>query len=92
MNYWRNLAVAVSQALSTLFGGHPDMTISARVYLAARRGGERAQRWERRLNWLFAWLEEDHCRESFEADVRHASQVFRWQREILSAQQKELMK
>ena len=55
-----------------LFGGHHDVTVSARAYLSRERRG-----WKiayRTLNAVFFW-QEDHCRDSWRADVAWAEEV-----------------
>jgi hypothetical protein len=84
-DYLRNLAVIPSQAVHALFGGNPDLTVSAAVYVAAALGSERARFWLRVLDRIY-WWDEDHCRESWLRDVGHASRVMRTQHDILRKQ------
>lgn len=59
------------------FGGHHDMTLSARAWVDQDRRG-----WGllyRTLNTIFFW-QDDHCYESFLADLEFALEVQRWNR------------
>lgn len=56
-----------------LLGGHHDVTVSARAYL----NRERSRVWcaaYRALNAVFFW-QDDHCRDSWLADVAWAEEV-----------------
>ena len=78
--YFHHLLVSLSQLANTLMGGHPDMTISSAAWVRSQTGqGDRV----RALMDALFWWEEGHCQESFERDVRFASRVFHWQRQIL---------
>ena len=62
-----------------LLGGHHDVTVSARAYLNRERRG-----WKiayRTLNAVFFW-QDDHCRDSWLADVIWANEVLEAKREI----------
>ena len=65
-------AAWLSQGLNLLLGGHHDMTLSARCYLNRNRPGWRTA--YRLINRLFFW-QADHCKISFQSDVRYAEQV-----------------
>jgi len=78
--YFHHIFVSFSQLANTLLGGHPDMTISASAWVRSQTGqGDKVRAL---MDALFFW-EESHCQESFERDVRFASRVFHWQRQIL---------
>lgn len=84
--YLVRIATIISQSMNALIGGNPDITLSARVHVAAALGNVRAAVWERRIDAIF-FLQERHCRRSWvEGDVRHASGVLRTQRRILQRQ------
>ena len=58
----------MSQLLNAaLFGGHPNESISGRAYRERRP-------WERWINRML-WFDPDHCRVSYENDVRYAGQL-----------------
>ena len=78
--YLHNVAVSLSQWLNVLIGGHPDMTLSSAAWVRSQLG--RGDTPRRIMDTLF-WWDADHCKESFERDVRFASRVFHWQRQIL---------
>jgi hypothetical protein len=82
MSYFLNIATSCSQFISTLFGGHPDFTISSRTYLAAARGSDRALVWVRVLDTIF-WFDEDHCRGSWLKDVKNSEFVRDAQKSIM---------
>jgi hypothetical protein len=86
MCYILRVATAISQLFNALIGGHPDITLSARVYVAAALGNEKAARWEQRIDRMFFW-QERHCRQSWnEGDVKHAAHVLQTQQLILQRQ------
>ena len=63
-----------------LLGGHHDVTVSARAYLNRKR----SRGWYaayRALNAVFFW-QDDHCRDSWLADVIWANEVLdeKWDR------------
>jgi hypothetical protein len=80
--YLLNIATALSQLLSVLTGGHPDLTLSARVYVASRTGSTVGLYLETVLDAVY-WFHPNHCFKSWLEDVQHASRVFTIQREIL---------
>lgn len=82
--YLVSVATSLSQFGSVLFGGHPDMTISSRTFVAARKGSTKAQVFEKVINTLFFW-DAEHCKVSWLRDVAHASAVFQIQKEIKDA-------
>lgn len=61
------LGDATSQLINTLFGGHPNESISGRAYREKRP-------WERWINTLL-WFDKDHCRVSYENDVKWAGKL-----------------
>lgn len=58
---------ATSQWFNTLFGGHPNESISGRAYREKRP-------WEKWINMLL-WFDKDHCRVSYENDVKYAARL-----------------
>jgi len=65
----------ISQTLNLfLLFGHHDMTISARCYINRNKKG-----WRHAyiyINCLFFW-QLDHCKSSFEADVKFAEEILK---------------
>ena len=62
--YAWNVLEAVSQLGNALLGGNPNITISASAYLNRHK-----RPWlYRAINRLFFW-QEDHCRDSWVADI-----------------------
>ena len=59
-----------------LLGGHQDQTVSARAYLNRNRRGWRVA--YRALNAVFFW-QEDHCRDSWLADVAWAKEILEFE-------------
>lgn len=56
--YLKNLFISIDQLINTIFGGDPDMTISARL------GRYYKKSWvERSVDWLFRWQgnSSEHC-------------------------------
>lgn len=85
MNLYRsNVAISISQFVSVLFGGHPDMTVASRIFVASQNGSTKAQELERILNVIFFW-DDQHCKQAWLKDVAHASKVFHMQKEIKDA-------
>ncbi|HSV73596.1 MAG TPA: hypothetical protein VLH79_07540 [Chthonomonadales bacterium] len=71
--YLLRIAAWLSQGVNCiLLGGHHDVTVSARAYLNRERRG-----WKiayRALNAVFFW-QDDHCRNSHEADVARSMKL-----------------
>ena len=71
--YLTRAAAWFSQGINCLLlGGHHDQTVSARAHVNRHRFG-----WcvaYRIINLLFFW-QENHCRESYQADVDFAKEV-----------------
>ena len=68
----RNAAWLSQGVNCILLGGHHDVTVSARAYLNRERRG-----WKiayRALNAVFFW-QDDHCRNSHEADVARSMKL-----------------
>jgi len=78
----RVLAWLSQGANCILLGGHHDVTVSARAYLNRKR----SRGWYaayRALNAVFFW-QEDHCRDSWLADVAWANEVLDAKRDIFA--------
>ena len=75
-SYLPGIAALVSQTANHCllypWGGHHDMTVSAHVY--TKRHLPRWRTAYRVINGIFFW-QDDHCRESFMADVAFAEFV-----------------
>ena len=81
MSYWTNQATTVSQAANSVIGGDPNMTLSARVFVAACRDDWRARLLEVAIDRAFFW-QQRHCRGSWERDVEFADKVLVIRHEI----------
>ena len=73
MSYLTRVAAWLSQGINCIFlNGSPDQTVSARSYV------NRSNSWGGTMyftiNTIFFW-QEDHCRNSYEADVLFAKAV-----------------
>lgn len=73
IQYFVRIAAWLSQGLNCIaFIGHHDQTVSARIYINRAR-----YCWLYNLiNAIFFW-QEDHCKESYEADVEFATQLLK---------------
>lgn len=58
--------VAVDQLVNTVFGGYADETISSRSHRAYVSG---KRKWTRNLINAIFFLQQDHCREAYEAEI-----------------------
>lgn len=70
-----NVLIAIDQllwVLVTLGKGHPDETISAASYRMEQQGKLAGRILRPLIDALFRPLERDHCRSSFESEVRGA--------------------
>lgn len=77
MNYLFRTAAWLSQGINcVLLNGSPDQTVSARAYL--NRNTEYWGKAYTIINLVFFW-QEDHCRESHEADLAFARQILGYQ-------------
>ena len=73
--YTFGLAEATSQLLNAVLGGNPNITVSARCYINREKKG-----WDaayKVINKVFFW-QEDHCKESFDDDIKYAMEVQRY--------------
>ena len=67
LDYFIHLGDATSQWFNTLFGGHPNESISGRAY--------REKKWYERYINLLLWFDKDHCRVAYENDVSYAAKL-----------------
>ena len=70
-----NVLIAIDQllwVLLTLGKGHPDETISAALWRMEQQGKVAGRIFRPLVDLLFRPLERDHCRLSFESEVRGA--------------------
>jgi hypothetical protein len=70
-----NLAIAIDQLLwvvLTLGKGYPDETISAAAWRMEQQGKIAGRIFRPLIDLLFLPIERDHCRLSFESEVRGA--------------------
>lgn len=58
---------ATSQLVNTLFGGHPNESISGRAWREQRP-------WRIWIDRLL-WFDKDHCKTSYENDLKYAKQI-----------------
>ncbi len=73
MSYLTRVAAWLSQGINCIFlNGSPDQTVSARSYV--NRSSSLWRRAYFMINGIFFW-QEDHCRNSYEADVHFAKAV-----------------
>jgi len=73
----RRIAAWLSQGVNCiLLGGHHDVTVSARAYLSRNRRGWRLV--YRVANAVFFW-QDDHCRDSYLADVAWAKEILEFE-------------
>ena len=69
--YLQNIGSALSQVLHSVFGGNPDITLSAATHVRAERGSYFHGILEQVIDVLFFW-EENHCANAFERDKANA--------------------
>lgn len=79
-----NLLIALDQlayVLVTLGAGFPDETLSAAAWRLERKGKLAGRGFRPVIDFLFRWLEKDHCRLSYESEVagRHLDPAYRRQ-------------
>jgi hypothetical protein len=70
-----NVLIAVDQlawVLMTLGKGSPDETISAAAWRMEQQGALAGRILRPLIDGLFASLEQDHCRRSYESEVRRS--------------------
>jgi hypothetical protein len=76
LSYFIRIATLISQAFNTIFLlGIPDMTVSARCYLNKDKPYWRVA--YKYINKVFFW-QKNHCKESFDADIKYAQEVMRY--------------
>lgn len=63
--------IAFDRFINTVFGGHPDETISARSAMAQRKG----KKWGCILCKMLDKIEKDHCVSSIFKDGKDAAEV-----------------
>ena len=75
MSYLTRVAAWLSQGINCIFlNGSPDQTVSARSYV--NRSNSLWGMLYFTINTIFFW-QEDHCRDSYEADVLFAKAVLK---------------
>lgn len=72
--YLLNVVIAVDQTLNALRGGLPDETLSAAAWRTEQKGRLLGRVFRPLIDLLFAPLEKDHCRKSYESE-RHGSHL-----------------
>jgi len=80
--YFKNITTCLSQILNTIIGGNPDMTLSSRAYVSARKGNKYGIFFEKVINYTFFWQNE-HCFFSWMQDVRYANYVYNTERFLM---------
>lgn len=73
--YFINLLIGLDQFVNVLIGGAPDETISTRMW--RHREHRFAGYAVRFIDWIFSWIEHDHCRKSFENGDSHMIEAWR---------------
>ena len=74
--YLIRVATLISQAINTIvLCGTPDMTVSARCYINRHKPVWRVA--YKVINTIF-WFQENHCKESFDEDIKYAEEVMRY--------------
>lgn len=63
--YFFNVLVSIDQLINTLANGDPDETISARTWRERPNSNLR-----RVIDWIFSWYEKDHCKKSYERELK----------------------
>ena len=75
MSYLTRVAAWLSQGVNcALLNGSPDQTVSARAYV--NRSDPVWGSTYHTINVIFFW-QDNHCKESYEADVEFAEQMLR---------------
>lgn len=72
--YLLNLAISLDQLANAFLAGEPDETLSSRAH-RMRVKGHRYWGWTAGaidLLWLVLFREQDHCRASYESELRRA--------------------
>lgn len=72
-----NILIALDQliyVLITLGAGYPDETLSSAAYRLDQKGHFWGKIWRPIIDWLFTYIQRDHCRKAYEAE-RRRSQV-----------------
>lgn len=86
--YFYNLAVAIDQLGNALLGRAADQTISAHAWHAEQEGRIWGKIFRPVIDFLFAWIEKDHCRKAFESDpLEGKNSVSRMHRRWLAGEQ-----
>lgn len=67
----KRVALALDHLLNVLFNGRPGQTVSGRAETARRQG----RRWGCVLCAMLDWLDDNHCAEALEGDIRRANEV-----------------
>lgn len=71
IQYLQNLGSALSQVLHAIFGGNPDVTLSAATHVRATNGSYFYGLLEHVIDTVFFW-EDDHCANAFVRDQANA--------------------
>ena len=76
--YLLNVAIAIDQTLNALRGGSPDETLPAAAWRTEQKGRLLGRLFRPLIDLVFALLEKDHCRKSFESerDGRHLPEEY----------------
>ena len=69
--YFKNVLIGFDQFANTVFGGHPDETISARSGRAAGEG----KLWGKALAWMLNHIQHDHTLGAEINDAQRAETV-----------------
>lgn len=79
MGWLPNILIAIDQLGNALAGGHPDVTISARVGYHTLPGQPKSRYWSllrRVIDFTFWPIDGDgHCRQAYDSDVQGRSEM-----------------
>lgn len=68
-----NILIALDQliyVLITLGAGYPDETLSSAAYRLDQKGQFWGKIWRPIIDWLFTYIQRNHCYEAYEAERR----------------------
>jgi hypothetical protein len=79
-SYTDGLLTNISQTIHSLFGGHPDLSISSQAFINRNKPF-----WSEfciMIDTIMFW-EPDHCKKSFLTDVKFAEDIIELAKEVL---------
>lgn len=73
LSYWHGLFLALDQLVNAIFGGHPDETLSSRLWRKrAKSIGWRAGWYFIDGLWLILFWQKDHCQTAYLYEMERA--------------------